>query len=235
MHDMMKQMSFCSMFLLGFLGTGHCIGMCGPIVLALPARAGNLAAHLLYHSGRVLTYAVIGLILGGIGSGFVDLTGTTEGFYLDRLARLQLMFSALASLFMLFFGLSRLGLIKEPAWMSAASPAKIPGFSKVQHEVFARKKTSAYFLFGLMLGFLPCGLSYAAFAMALPAGGAQEGGLLVLAFGLGTVPGLVLVGSGATALFRRYRKASELLSGLLMIGMSILLAGKAYVSFYYAV
>lgn len=218
------------MFLLGFLGTGHCIGMCGPIVLAVPAQAGNVAAHLLYHTGRVVTYVVVGTILGGIGSGFADLSAGTDGIYLERVARLQLVFSILAALFMFAFGLSRLGVIREPQWMSTASPAKIPGFTKVQKDAVLRKRIGAYFLFGLMLGFLPCGLSYAAFAMALPAGGAARGGLLVLAFGLGTVPGLLLVGTGASVLFGRYRRISELLSGLLMIGMSVLLTAKVYVS-----
>jgi sulfite exporter TauE/SafE len=225
---MSSDMNLYSMFLLGLFATGHCIGMCGPIVLAVPARAGKIAAHLLYHTGRVMTYVIIGAILGGIGSGFADLTGAADGLYLARVARLQMLFSILAAVFMLIFGLSRLGLIREPAWMSEASPAKIPGFRNVQKEIMAGKRIAAYFLYGLVLGFLPCGLSYAAFAMALPSGGSLKGALLVLVFGLGTVPGLLLVGTGASALFRRYRRVSELLSGLLMIGMALLLAAKVY-------
>jgi len=86
---------------------------------------------------------------------------------------------------------------------------------------------ASVFLFGLMMGFLPCGLSYAAFARALASGGFLEGGLLLLCFGLGTVPGLFLVGTGASGFVRRYRQYSDLLSGMLMIGIAVSLAADA--------
>jgi sulfite exporter TauE/SafE len=79
-----------------------------------------------------------------------------------------------------------------------------------------------------MMGFLPCGLSYAAFARALAAGGVSEGGALLLCFGLGTVPGLFVVGTGASGFVRRYRQYSDLLSGMLMIGIAVSLAADAF-------
>ena len=73
---------------------------------------------------------------------------------------------------------------------------------------------------GLVLGLLPCGLSFAAFAAALPSGGATEGALAVFAFGLGTLPGLLLLGTAASRLARRHSRVIELLAGLLLIGMA---------------
>jgi sulfite exporter TauE/SafE len=55
------------MFLLGLLGTGHCIGMCGPLIFAFPGRTGRLMPHLAYHLGRIITYTGVGAALGAIG------------------------------------------------------------------------------------------------------------------------------------------------------------------------
>ena len=63
------------LFLLGFLGSGHCIGMCGPLVVAFPGQSGRFSAHLCYHGGRLLTYVVIGAVMGALGGGWSALTG----------------------------------------------------------------------------------------------------------------------------------------------------------------
>ena len=62
-----------SMFMLGLLGTGHCIGMCGPLVVALPGQFGSWSAHLIYNLGRIATYSLVGGIMGMIGSGLTRL------------------------------------------------------------------------------------------------------------------------------------------------------------------
>ena len=80
---------------------------------------------------------------------------------------------------------------------------------------------------GFMMGLLPCGLSYGAFARALPSGGPVTGGLLVLAFGLGTLPGLLLLGTGAGRLALRFRKPLDILSGLLLLALSASLGARA--------
>jgi hypothetical protein len=78
-----------------------------------------------------------------------------------------------------------------------------------------------------MMGFLPCGLSFAAFSRAIAAGGAISGAILVFAFSLGTIPGLMLLGTAASGIVRRYQKQSDMLAGLLMIYMAADLALKA--------
>ena len=76
------------------------------------------------------------------------------------------------------------------------------------------------------MGLLPCGLSYAAFSRAIAAGAPLQGALMLAAFGIGTLPGLLLIGTGATALARRYQRQSDLVAGLLMIAMGLSLAVK---------
>jgi hypothetical protein len=71
----MQNLDLVGMFMLGLFGTGHCIGMCGPLIFALPGRSGKFMSHVWYHSGRVITYVAIGGILGGAGGFLAHLTG----------------------------------------------------------------------------------------------------------------------------------------------------------------
>jgi hypothetical protein len=103
--------------------------------------------------------------------------------------QIQMVFSLVAAVFLFWFGLFRLGFIQEPSWMSSALPDMAPGYQKVLQWAFVQQRISGIFLIGLMMGMLPCGLSFAAFAKALAARGSLEGGLLLLAFALGTLPG----------------------------------------------
>lgn len=205
-------------FLLGLLGTGHCVGMCGPLVFAFPGQTGRVRAHLYYHAGRILTYAAVGALMGAIGSGLVRAAGAAGGDGMVLVATVQVGLSAVAAVGMILFGVIRLGLIPEPDWMAAASPDRLPGFRRTLRSA-TDGGAAAMFPLGLMMGLLPCGLSFAAFAMALPVGGPAAGGLMLLTFGLGTLPGLMLVGVGLAGPVRRYRAASEILSGMLMVGM----------------
>ncbi len=223
----MSNLDLYSLFLLGFLGTGHCIGMCGPLVLAIPTGAGRISAHISYNLGRITTYTAVGAFVGGIGAGVSRLAAVAGGDPLVWIARIQVAFSLVAAALLLLLGLFRLGILQEPGWMTVASPARIPGFRRVREGVAAGSDRVSVFLFGLMLGFLPCGLSYAAFARALASGGVPAGALLLLLFGLGTLPGLFLVGTGASGFVRRYRQYSDLLSGMLMTGIAVSLAADA--------
>lgn len=223
----MSDLDLYSLFLLGFLGTGHCIGMCGPLVLAIPTGAGKISAHIYYNLGRITTYTAVGAFVGGIGAGVSRLAAVAGGDPLVWITRIQVAFSLVAAALLLLLGLFRLGILQEPDWMAVASPARIPGFRRVREGVAAGGDRVSVFLFGLMLGFLPCGLSYAAFARALASGGVPAGALLLLVFGLGTLPGLFLVGTGASGFVRRYRRYSDLLSGVLMTGIAVSLAADA--------
>jgi len=224
----MNDLTLLSMFMLGLLGTGHCIGMCGPLIIAFPGRTGRFSAHVFYHLGRIVTYTVIGAVMGGIGSGLAGIAALTGGNFPAWVARIQVGFSMLAALFLMVFGLARLGIIREPGWMTLASPGKIPGYGRIIKSAVSNQGRVSLFLMGLMMGFLPCGLSFAAFSRALPAGGSIRGAMLVFTFALGTLPGLLLLGTGASGLARRYQKQLDIFAGLLMIYMAAELTLKAW-------
>lgn len=217
------------MFLLGLLGSGHCAGMCGPIVLAVPAATGRVLPQLTYNLGRVITYTAIGAALGAFGAGVLALAPGDEAQTLVRVARIQVGTSLLAAALMLTLGLARLGLIPEPGFMRVSSPARLPGFARILGQAGAGN-AAASLAFGLLMGFLPCGLSFAAFARALPAGGAVDGALTVGAFGLGTLPALFALGTAASRLARKHIGLSNLLSGVLMIGMGAMIGVDALVA-----
>lgn len=215
-----------ALFLLGLLGSGHCVGMCGPLIVAFPGRRRGWAGHGAYHLGRLLTYTLVGALLGSLGAGLAHY-GSQDS--LVWTARIQIAFSLLAALFLALFGLSKLGFIKEPELLSLANPARIPGFRRAQRALSAgandedekaRGGLLPLFFLGLLLGLLPCGLSFAAFARALGAHGALTGGAMTLAFGLGTLPSLLVVGASASRLSARHRRLSDLIAGMLMIGMA---------------
>lgn len=212
-----------SMFLLGFFGTGHCLGMCGPLVLAFPGATGKVSSHLLYHFGRVLTYTGIGAVVGGAGALLSSQLARAGVDSLSWIPRVQTGLIVLAAIFMLLFGLTRIGVIREPSWISLPSPSRMPGYRSVMASVVQRGSGAGMFLLGVLFGFLPCGLSMAAFSRALASQGGLEGGVLTASFAAGTLPGLLLLGTAASRLAARYRKHSDILSGLIMIGMAVAL------------
>jgi sulfite exporter TauE/SafE len=221
----MEHVDVAGMFMLGLLGTGHCVGMCGPLIFAFPGRTARFMPHVWYHLGRVTTYTVIGGILGGVGAALVALTGmNTPGDVATLQMGLRLMGAALLTV----FGLIRLGWVKEPRWFDQLNLERIPGFKRALDGASNSEGRAVFFTQGLFLGLLPCGLSYGAFAQALGAARAADGIFLVLAFAIGTAPGLLLLGTGVAAVVRRYRRPSDIIAGILMIAMAAKLAAKAW-------
>jgi hypothetical protein len=220
----MEKLDLIGMFMLGVLGTGHCVGMCGPLIFALPGRTGRFLPHLWYHLGRVATYVAVGGLLGGLSAALAQLTGVDTK---SDVAALQLWLRFLAAALLAALGALRLGWVREPRWFASLDPERIPGFRRALAGASDSRGQAAFFLVGLMLGFLPCGLSYGAFAAALGTGSSAAGALLVLAFAVGTVPGLLLLGTGLSALVRRYRRPSDVIAGLLMLFMAAMLLRKA--------
>ena len=215
-----------ALFTLGVLGTGHCIGMCGPLVVALPGQTGRFSAHWAYHAGRLITYAIIGGSLGAAGSGLISLAALVGRDPLIWMVRVQACMGLLAGFLLLFFGLSRLGFVSEPRWLAIAVPTRIPGWQRLMSRAADQRSNLDLFLMGLMLGGLPCGLSYAAFAKALSSAQVLSGAAMALLFGLGTLPGLLAVGAGAALLFNRFRRHADILAGLMMLGMAAVLLVK---------
>lgn len=216
-----------ALFMLGLLGTGHCIGMCGPLVVALPGQTKRFSGHLAYHTGRLITYAIIGAVMGAAGGGLIRLASTVGADPMLWMTRVQVGISLLAGVFLLFFGLSRLGFVAEPRWLVIAVPNRMPGWRHLLSKAADRRNNADLFFMGLLLGGLPCGLSYAAFAKALAGTQPLSGALMALIFGLGTLPGMLAVGVGAAVFLNRFRRLADILAGLVMLGMAVILLVKA--------
>jgi len=223
----MDDIDLISLLFLGLLGTGHCIGMCGPLVVAFPGRTGRFSPHIYYHFGRLITYSGIGSLMGSAGAGLAMISAATGGDHLQSVARVQVALSLLAALFLLYFGFCQLGILKQPRWMQLVSPDRVPGYRRIVQLAFVNQQALEMFLAGLLMGLLPCGLSFAAFSRAIAAGSPLRGALMLAVFGIGTLPGLLLIGTGATALARRYQRQSDIVAGMLMIAMGLSLIVKA--------
>lgn len=210
-----------AMFVVGFLSTGHCLGMCGPLVFAFPGQVGGLKAHGAYHAGRILTYGLAGLVMGAVGQIALALAdGHSGSDPMGWVAGMQAALAFVAGLFMIWFSLSRIGLIPEPAWMTKAAPTRIPGARQLLRNTATSMPGLRLFATGLMMGLLPCGLSFGAFARALATADPLMGAVFTLAFGIGTLPGLLLLGTGLSVVARRYRRQSDLLAGILMAAVA---------------
>lgn len=217
----MESASIITLFLLGVSGTGHCLGMCGPLIIAFPARAGGGLPHLWYHTGRIATYTMLGLILGSMGLAAATAASWAGFDHAAVLARLQIIFSLAAGVFLMLFSLVQLGIIRRTTLFIISSPGLMPGCRSVMNAALENPGPASLILIGMFTGLLPCGLSFAAFSKALAASRPMEGGLFLFSFGIGTLPGLLLLGTGVSALYRRYQKHFELVSGMLMAGMAI--------------
>jgi sulfite exporter TauE/SafE len=188
-------------FLVGLLGGVHCVGMCSGIVggltgsLAPAIRASKgrfLLALLAYNSGRIGSYTLAGLLLGLLGQQ-VSAFGVLAAWPVGRI---------LAGLFMILFGLYLAG------WWQALRVLEKAGAGVWRHiEPFGRRfipvrgPVQACML-GAIWGWLPCGMVYAVLAMALASSSVLYGGLIMLAFGLGTLPLMVAMGYTFGSLIR---------------------------------
>lgn len=205
-------------FLLGFLGSFHCVGMCGPIAMALPLsrkeRWGIVRASGTYNLGRIMTYACIGLVFGAIGWG-IELAGA------------QKVLSVLLGFSLFAFALA--------PRKTEAVILSIPFFNrfflaikqKISH-LFSHSTWQNQLSIGFLNGFLPCGLVYVAIAGAMGMGNMWSGALFMAAFGLGTLPmmmGLAMVGQFVPA---NLRQRLSRLAPVVMLLFAILLISRGF-------
>ncbi|HEU4385607.1 MAG TPA: sulfite exporter TauE/SafE family protein [Anaeromyxobacteraceae bacterium] len=198
-------------------GFGHCLGMCGPLVGGLALATGPrlsaraaLSAQAVYHLGRVTTYGAVGAAMGLFGS-FVDVAG--------RLAGAQRVASAAAGLFMIAMGLGAAGIAGWARRLEARAADRVVAAVR---GLLEGGGPGRLYPMGLLLGLLPCGLSYSIFVGSAATGAPVPGMLLALAFGLGTAPALLLAGAAAAALSQRLRGWLYRAGGLLVVAMGVL-------------
>jgi sulfite exporter TauE/SafE len=142
-----------AMLLAGFAGGfGHCIGMCGPIVVSFSIGSGSrsIVPHLLYNLGRIMTYTSLGALLGFTGS-FVGL--------FSGIGMVQHIIMGLTGLFIVLMGLTSTDWLPFGNPLSSCTPF-MPAIRKMLSIFDASRSAGACFPMGVALGFLPCGLSY---------------------------------------------------------------------------
>jgi len=205
-------MNLLAMFIIGLLGSGHCVGMCGGFAMTIgtvPLRVPGerppilpaLLRQMIYSGGRLFTYGFLGAVAGLLGA---------------RLARLDLplvggqqILAVVAGLLMVYIGLNTLGLLRF-RWLQGGqksrggcAPESGGGggfFSSMLAQFINTRGPLPFLLAGVLTGFLPCGLVYVALAKAAQCTDPLSGWLAMIAFGLGTVPAMVAIGCGGTLL-----------------------------------
>lgn len=180
----------------GFLGSFHCIGMCGPIALSLPRKSAFylrfVFSRIVYNTGRVVTYTTLGILVGFF-SQIVAFSGYQQGLSI-----------AVGAILLLALGWKRL---RKQFQKMESLPAKLIGKANRRiKNLFSSGSLGALFVIGLLNGFLPCGFVYMALATALTFGTVESSAFFMAGFGMGTVPamlGVSLAGSFISVSFRR--------------------------------
>lgn len=203
-------------FTTGLLGAGHCLGMCGALVGALSLTAaggtGGWSFHLLYNAGRVATYTLIGALAGWLGSALA---------YTEHFRQISRILLVVSDLFIILVGLGTAGLF---AGLNA-SRLDFPGPLRAMTSAVQRLRQLPGWLgalpLGLLFGFLPCGYLYAVAISAAQSADPWIGAATMFAFGLGTVPALLIFGGASQWLGTRLRLWMLRSAGILVAAMGV--------------
>lgn len=183
-------------FILGIAGSLHCVGMCGPIAMAIPTGGGGWVqramGYSLYHMGRIGSYALLGFLFGLLGYGL-------------HAADFQQNMSIAAGVLMLvFIWFPKMKWMRKAHGPFYAFQSKVQGFM-ARH--LRDHRAQAILGIGFFNGFLPCGMVYIALAGAIASYHPAEGALFMATFGLGTAPALFLLAFGSASIATRLRPA----------------------------
>ncbi len=217
------EFDYIAVFLIGlFGGFSHCIGMCGGFVMTYtlkirendPVTATTrwqiITPHLLYNSGRVLTYTILGEIFGLLG-------GTLGVIFAIR--DLQGVLQLFAGFVMILIALDLAG------WMSGFGSSSFPGtrlFKKIVNTLFQSVKRKNVFILGMILGLIPCGLVYVAGAKAAATQSLVGGALTMLFFGLGTFPAMMFTGLTVDLISNKLRHRLFRLAAVMVIALAVI-------------
>jgi sulfite exporter TauE/SafE len=210
-----------ALLITGLLGSfGHCLGMCGPLILLASTRfpghgKESFPYHLLYHSGRIAIYVILGSVMGGLGSLLANSS---------VIARTPAFISLVLGLAVLSSGLFSLGIVRVPI-----SPLITGWWRTAVNKVMRLPGSLGILLLGGLNGLLPCGMVYSALLIAASNTSAITGGLGMLLFGLGTLPVLMIFGVGVGMLTLSFRQNMLRISGIfvMMVGLQLVMRGSA--------
>jgi sulfite exporter TauE/SafE len=203
----MPESGFFAVFLVGILGGVHCVGMCGGIVSALalqmPATKKAWPIHLAYNIGRITSYTMAGALMGALSN---------LGLLLNHWLPIQMALYVAANLMMMGLGLYLIGMTRALAFTERAGQVLWRYVQPVTRRFLPVRGVAQALPLGIVWGWLPCGLVYSVLTLALLSGSAARGALTMLAFGLGTLPNLMLAGL-LLARFRRIMQGRALRLG----------------------
>ena len=212
----MIEISLLTAFLVGLSGGVHCVGMCGGIVAAMSFQAGRrqpFSYHLAYNAGRVASYAAAGILAGLVGS---------AAFLSDRLLPVQQGLYALAQVMLILLGLYLAGLNRAVLVLEHVGGRLWTRLQPLFGRLLPVRTLPQALAAGALWGWLPCGLVYSVLVSALATGSAVEGGALMLAFGLGTLPNLLAMGWAAERLKGLAQdRRIKLVAGLVVAGFGV--------------
>jgi len=176
-------MDLITAFTIGLIGSLHCIGMCGPIAIAIPLHKQNwlmkISGGLLYNSGRIITYGILGALFGLLGRG-IQLAG------LQQWASIGI---GIVMILSVIFPVLFKEKIKLDKIFTGYASRLIGSFRKL----FTNSSPGSLLLIGLLNGLLPCGLVYMAIAGAINTNDVAMGVAFMVMFGIGTTPTLLIV------------------------------------------
>lgn len=214
----MLELTILSAFLVGLLGGGHCVGMCGGIVgavsMTLPGARAQMPYLFAYNFGRIFSYGVAGALAGAVGA---------SSFFLNHVLPVEKILYALASLMLVLLGLYLAGI-----WHGVTMLEKAGGLFWLRLQPLSRKflpvqSVPQAFALGMVWGWLPCGLVYSVLVAAIATASPWRGGLFMLAFGLGTLPTLLAMGMAAVKLKMLLQHVwVRRISGLAVIGFGLM-------------
>ncbi len=204
---------FLTALALGFLGSFHCVGMCGPIALALPLNRESLLSKitgaLIYNSGRIFTYSLFGALFGLLGQSIV-----IAGYQ-------QALSITLGTVVLLMLLLPNKIVNKFKVFTSAFS--YIGSVKQKLKNLFKKNSLTSLFLIGTLNGLLPCGLVYLGIAGAAASGNIIQGSLFMAAFGLGTLPAMLTTALISNSININFRKKINKAVPVFIAAMALLL------------
>ncbi len=217
------------MFTSGLLGGfGHCIGMCGPVVASysLSIKSKSFFPHILYNLGRISTYTLLGGIIGTTGS-FIGIAGHIHGF--------QRFILILSGVLIILMGLGLSGWLPFIKYLKKYDILSLHFIRRIENLASGNLTTGSFYPIGIFLGFIPCGLVYTALIATARAGmdaenhflGFFEGIMMMLLFGLGTMPSLLVFGKVIDIIGIKIRGGLYKLSAIVMIIMGIVFIARA--------
>jgi uncharacterized protein len=214
----MNTLFFLTAFTLGFLGSFHCAGMCGPIALMLPQTSGSqlkiLFGRLIYNSGRIVTYIVLGFLFGSFGWA-VALKGFQRE--VSILAGVVILLSTIFS-----------WVLKKRIELFNGSSFYVATIRNRLKKLFAKKTKRSLFLIGVLNGMLPCGFVYMAIAGTSTSGSIGGGMLYMALFGLGTFPMMMVLTVVTNYLGIKFRKIFSKVSVSIAIVLALFLIFRGF-------